>query len=98
MPRGHPQLILHRKAHVDGIKSVAAACGLTPSVLRIWEHRYGWPVPQRHLRNNYRCYDARTIFLLKCVSALVKSGKPIGLILKNPSFNGSPLVGWEPSV
>ena len=82
---------LHRRAHVDGIKSVAAVCGLTPSVLRIWEARYGWPVPQRHLHNNYRAYDARTIFLLKCVGQMVKDGIPPGRILGN-------LVNGEPSV
>ena len=29
------------------IHQVAEATGLTPSLLRIWESRYGWPTPRR---------------------------------------------------
>ncbi len=91
MPRGYPIIVLHLKAHVDGIKSVAALVGLTPSILRIWESRYGWPRPERHLNNNYRHYDARTIYLLKCVAAMVKDGRPVGSIL-GTLVDGEPVI------
>ena len=35
------------------IHDAAAASGLTPSVIRVWEERYCWPAPKRH-RNGYR--------------------------------------------
>lgn len=62
------------------IHDAAAASGLTPSVIRVWEERYGWPAPKRH-RNGYRAFAAHEIDELKRVAALVKGGMPISKII-----------------
>lgn len=58
------------------INEASKACGLSPSVLRIWELRYGWPNPKR-LANGYRAYSQHLINDLSRMAALVKGGKPI---------------------
>jgi MerR HTH family regulatory protein len=62
------------------IHDAAAASGLTPSVIRVWEERYGWPAPKRH-RNGYRAFAAHEINELKRVAELVKGGMPISKII-----------------
>lgn len=62
------------------IHDAAAASGLTPSVIRVWEERYGWPAPKRH-RNGYRAFAAHEIDELKRVAELVKAGVPISKII-----------------
>ena len=62
------------------IHDAAAASGLTPSVIRVWEERYGWPSPKRH-RNGYRAFALHEIDELKKVAALVKNGMPISKII-----------------
>lgn len=62
------------------IHDAAAATGLTPSVIRVWEERYGWPSPKRH-RNGYRAFAAHEIDELKRVAELVKNGTPISKII-----------------
>ncbi|MBA3700986.1 MAG: MerR family transcriptional regulator [Planctomycetes bacterium] len=62
------------------IHDAAAASGLTPSVIRVWEERYGWPAPKRH-RNGYRAFAAHEIDELKRVAELVKNGMPISKII-----------------
>lgn len=62
------------------IHDAAAASGLTPSVIRVWEERYGWPAPKRH-RNGYRAFASHEIDELKRVAELVKGGMPISKII-----------------
>jgi DNA-binding transcriptional MerR regulator len=62
------------------INQVGKACGLSPSVLRIWELRYGWPRPKRN-PNGYRAYSQYQVQLLRRVAELVKSGTPISAII-----------------
>lgn len=62
------------------INEASKACGLSPSVLRIWELRYGWPNPKRK-PNGYRAYNAHQVAELKRVASLVKSGTPISSII-----------------
>ena len=62
------------------IKEASHATGLTPSVLRIWELRYGWPKPRRKA-NGYRTYQRHQIDDLCKVASLVKSGQPISSII-----------------
>jgi DNA-binding transcriptional MerR regulator len=62
------------------INEASKACGLSPSVLRIWELRYGWPNPKRK-PNGYRAYNMHQVQELKRVAALVKSGTPISSII-----------------
>ena len=62
------------------IHDAAQICGLTPSVIRVWEERYGWPSPRRQ-HNGYRAFSALEIEELKRVAALVKTGTPISRII-----------------
>ncbi len=67
-------------ANQFSIHDAAAASGLTPSVIRVWEERYGWPAPKRH-RNGYRAFALHEIDELKRVAELVKNGMPISKII-----------------
>lgn len=77
------------------IHDAAAASGLTPSVIRVWEERYGWPSPKRH-RNGYRAFAAHEIDELKRVAQLVKGGMPISKIIVD-GFPKWPEDGHKPA-
>jgi len=62
------------------INDASKSCGLSPSVLRIWELRYGWPNPRRRA-NGYRAYTAHQVTELKRVAQLVKTGTPISQLI-----------------
>lgn len=62
------------------INDASKACGLSPSVLRIWELRYGWPSPRRRA-NGYRAYTSHQVQELKRVAQLVKTGTPISQLI-----------------
>jgi DNA-binding transcriptional MerR regulator len=62
------------------IHDAAEAAGLTPSVIRVWEERYGWPSPKRHA-NGYRAFAAHEIEELKRAAVLVRDGMPIGKLI-----------------
>jgi DNA-binding transcriptional MerR regulator len=65
---------------IYNINQAGRACGVTPSVLRIWELRYGWPSPKRN-PNGYRAYSQYQVQLLRRVVELVKNGAPISTII-----------------
>ena len=58
------------------INEASQACGLSPSVLRIWELRYGWPNPRRKA-NGYRSYSPHLVDDLKRIAKLIDEGTPI---------------------
>lgn len=62
------------------INEASKSCGLSPSVLRIWELRYGWPNPRRRA-NGYRAYSMHQVQELKRVAQLVKNGTPISQLI-----------------
>jgi DNA-binding transcriptional MerR regulator len=62
------------------INEASKACGLSPSVLRIWELRYNWPSPRRKA-NGYRAYSHHQIEELKRIAELVKNGMPISQLI-----------------
>ncbi len=62
------------------INEASKACGLSPSVLRIWELRYGWPSPKRK-PNGYRAYNQHQVQELKRAADLVKNGTPISALI-----------------
>ncbi len=62
------------------IHDAAEAAGLTPSVIRVWEERYGWPSPKRH-HNGYRAFASHEIEELKRAAVLVRGGMPIGKLI-----------------
>ncbi len=69
------------------IHDAATMSGLNPSVIRVWENRYGWPSPRRQ-PNGYRTFTAHEVEDLKRVAALVKSGIPIRSLIEDglPKF------------
>jgi len=69
------------------IQEAGKACDLNPSVLRIWEARYGWPKPQRR-QNGYRIYDYQQIEELKRIAELVRQGHAISSLIKD----GNPVI------
>src|ERR1043165_7062286 len=68
------------------IGALAEQSGLSESVLRIWEQRYGWPRPRR-LPNGYHMYDVAIIPLLRAVHDELKDGKTIGDLLRDPHWS-----------
>jgi DNA-binding transcriptional MerR regulator len=77
---GGGRLMITSDLESFNIKEASQATGLTPSVLRIWELRYGWPNPKRKI-NGYRTYQRHLIEDLKKVANLVKNGLPISSII-----------------
>lgn len=66
-----------------GIKEFAEAVGVTEATLRIWEHRYQWPMPKR-AKNGYRVYTAQQVEVVKFVAELIERGRNISDILADP--------------
>ena len=62
------------------INDASKACGLSPSVLRIWELRYGWPNPKRKA-NGYRYYQQHQVEELKRAADLVRNGMAISMLI-----------------
>jgi DNA-binding transcriptional MerR regulator len=62
------------------INEASKFCGLSPSVLRIWELRYGWPNPKRK-PNGYRVYTTHQVQELRRVANLVRAGTPISELI-----------------
>ena len=58
------------------IKETSTITGISPSVLRIWELRYGWPKPTRKA-NGYRIYSAALIEDLQWAVRRLAEGKSI---------------------
>ncbi|MBA3709924.1 MAG: MerR family transcriptional regulator [Planctomycetes bacterium] len=84
---------MSNSANSFNIKDTSKATGLSPSVLRIWELRYGWPCPKRK-SNGYRTYQPHQIEELRRVADLVKQGSPISTLIVDglprwPSANAS---------
>lgn len=79
------------------INDASKACGLSPSVLRIWELRYGWPNPRRRA-NGYRAYTAHQVQELKRVAQLVRIGTPISQLIVDglPRFPADQTVAQPP--
>ncbi len=67
------------KSHLN-INEASKLCGLSPSVLRIWELRYNWPAPMRRA-NGYRAYSQPQVEELKRMAELVKAGLPISSLI-----------------
>ena len=63
------------------IRVVARETGLSKDVLRIWEKRYGFPLPHR-TELGERLYDPGQIERLKAIKKLVDSGVRPGSVIK----------------
>ncbi len=81
-PPTFPKLGVEAERLGHSMKEVTKEVGLTASVLRVWEERYGWPKPERYA-NGYRYFSAAEVALLKQVKARLDKGEVIGEILRN---------------
>lgn len=59
------------------ISNVSEACGIAKEVLRKWETRYGFPVPERDALGNRR-YSTEQLARLKLIKKLIDEGKRPG--------------------
>jgi DNA-binding transcriptional MerR regulator len=58
------------------INEASKVCGLSASILRIWELRYSWPNPVRH-DNGYRAYPPQMVDDLKRIAERHRAGVPV---------------------
>jgi hypothetical protein len=65
-----------------GIHDISKLTGVGMATLRVWEQRYGWPVPPRD-ENNYRSYPSSMVKDIKRVKNLIDTGVPVSEIIKD---------------
>lgn len=65
------------------ISQVEQHLGISASVLRVWEDRYGWPIPKR-AANGYRRYPRALVAILERVRDELIRGKAIGDLMRDP--------------
>ncbi len=63
------------------VSQAAGMAGISASVLRVWQDRYGWPVPVRR-PNGYRYYHAALVDEIVRVATLTRQGVAISDILR----------------
>jgi methanogenic corrinoid protein MtbC1 len=62
------------------IASVSKLTGVSCHALRVWERRYGYPVPRRSPTNQRR-YGIDQVLVLRVLAELVRSGRHIGELI-----------------
>lgn len=68
------------------ISEIADQTGISESVLRIWEARYGWPRPGRHA-NGYRWYPLALVGVLRAVHDELQRDRTIGDLMRDPRWS-----------
>lgn len=66
------------------IAAVERDTGLSKDVLRVWERRYGFPIPERDA-NGERCYPAEQVDRLRLIKRLIDQGHRPGKLLRTPA-------------
>ena len=69
-------------AHFN-IAAVERDTGLSKDVLRMWERRYGFPVPERDA-NGERCYPPEQVERLRLIKRLMDAGNRPGKLIAMP--------------
>jgi DNA-binding transcriptional MerR regulator len=77
------------------IKEAAARAGLTPTVARAWERRYGVVEPAR-TSSGYRLYDDSSIERLRTMRLLVEDGWTASAAARAVADGTAPAVGARP--
>lgn len=62
------------------IKEVSEQLGLSPSLMRLWESRYGWPSPRR-TPSGQRRFSPADIEEIRQVQVLLQAGRSIGSLI-----------------
>lgn len=65
------------------IAAVERDTGLSKDVLRMWERRYGFPIPDRD-NNGERCYPAEQVERLRLIKRLMDLGHRPGKLIATP--------------
>lgn len=73
MPQIHPDAVYP-------INAVSKLTGVSCHALRVWERRYGFPVPQRSA-SGHRRYGVEQVQLIKRISEMARSGRSIGELI-----------------
>jgi hypothetical protein len=74
------------------IAAVERDVGVSKDVLRVWERRYGFPVPDRDPRGE-RLYPAGQVLRLRLIKRLMDLGHRPGRLMSTPSMNWK---RWQP--
>lgn len=78
------------------IRVVAERTGLSLEVLRVWERRYGFPLPERRPGSNRRWYSEADVARLQRLARALEQGYRIGdVIALDPADLGA-LLGGSP--
>lgn len=89
MPRA-PRVPPRSDARALTIGEMAARTGLTPAVLRTWEARHGFPVPERST-GGHRCYPETDVDLIQRVLHLQRAGVRLEVAIREvTSSAGTP--------
>ena len=73
------------------ISAVERDTGLSKDVLRMWERRYGFPVPDRD-SNGERNYPAEQVERLRLIKRLMDAGHRPGKLIATPTEELSQLA------
>lgn len=65
------------------IRAVSELTGLSPTLIRAWERRYGFLRPAR-TSTQYRLYTQRDVDLLRAARQLIGAGRSIGQVARMP--------------
>ena len=81
------------------IGTVASQLGISPDVLRKWEARHGWPVPER-TDGGRRLYDEQQLRMLHVARRHIESGHPVAtaLALARSQADAAPLPVQDSSM
>ena len=71
------------------IQEVSEATGIGPTTLRMWERRYGWPLPCRQT-NGYRVFPPGIVHQLRRVQEWRQAGHVISDLVKDGMLVGPP--------
>lgn len=80
IPAGEQRLAIGRAAEI---------CGTTPSTLRSWERRYGFPAPPRR-DSGHRVYTPHELDLVREVVARTHDGAPVSLAIEDVRRSSEP--------
>ena len=77
------------------IAAVERDTGLSKDVLRMWERRYGFPIPDRH-GNGERIYPAEQVERLRLIKRLMDAGHRPGKLIATATEELSALAPKRP--
>ena len=79
---------MHGSRNALGIGAVVERTGVAEATLRMWERRYGFPVPER-LASGHRRYSEREIDLIRAVAAKRAAGLALPVAVEQVRSEGS---------